>query len=40
VLLPTLAAFKAVDVSVEEAGQNLGASRWRTWWTTPPRLRC
>ena len=33
VLLPTLAAFKAVDVSVEEAGQNLGASRWRTWWT-------
>jgi iron(III) transport system permease protein len=33
VLLPTLAAFKAVDISVEEAGQNLGASRWRTWWT-------
>jgi iron(III) transport system permease protein len=29
VLLPTLAAFKAVDVSIEEAGQNLGASRWR-----------
>jgi len=22
-----------VDVSVEEAGQNLGASRWRTFWT-------
>lgn len=33
VLLPTLAAFKAVDVSVEEAGQNLGASRWRVFWT-------
>ena len=31
VLLPTLAAFKAVDVSIEEAGQNLGASRWRTF---------
>jgi len=33
VLLPTLAAFKAVDVSIEEAGQNLGASRWRVFWT-------
>jgi iron(III) transport system permease protein len=33
VVLPTLAAFKAVDISVEEAGQNLGASRWRTWRT-------
>ncbi|MCC7483699.1 MAG: iron ABC transporter permease [Burkholderiales bacterium] len=33
VVFPTLAAFKAVDVSVEEAGQNLGASRWRTFWT-------
>lgn len=33
VLLLTLAAFRAVDVSVEEAGQNLGASRWRTFWT-------
>jgi iron(III) transport system permease protein len=32
VLLPTLAAFRAVDVSIEEAGQNLGASRWRTFW--------
>ncbi|MCK6451744.1 MAG: iron ABC transporter permease, partial [Alphaproteobacteria bacterium] len=31
VLLPTLAAFKAVDVSIEEAGQNLGASRWATF---------
>jgi iron(III) transport system permease protein len=30
VLLPTLAGFKAVDVSVEEASQNLGASRWRS----------
>ncbi|MBI3709639.1 MAG: iron ABC transporter permease [Proteobacteria bacterium] len=33
VLLPTLAAFKAIDVSIEEAGQNLGASRWRVFWT-------
>jgi iron(III) transport system permease protein len=33
VVLPTLAAFKSVDVSVEEAGQNLGASRWRVWRT-------
>jgi iron(III) transport system permease protein len=33
VVIPTLAAFKAVDISVEEAGQNLGASRWRTFWT-------
>jgi iron(III) transport system permease protein len=33
VLLPTLSAFLAVDASVEEAGQNLGASRWRTFWT-------
>jgi iron(III) transport system permease protein len=33
VLFPTLAAFKAVDISVEEAGQNLGASRWRVWRT-------
>jgi iron(III) transport system permease protein len=33
VVFPTLAAFKAVDVSVEEAGQNLGSSRWRTFWT-------
>ncbi|MBV9563475.1 MAG: iron ABC transporter permease [Bradyrhizobium sp.] len=32
-VFPTLAAFKAVDVSVEEAGQNLGASRWRTFRT-------
>ncbi len=33
VLLPTLAAFKAVDVSIEEAGQNLGATRWRVFRT-------
>ena len=33
VVIPALAAFKAVDISVEEAGQNLGASRWRTFWT-------
>lgn len=30
VLLPTVAALKAVDVSIEEAAQNLGSSRWRT----------
>jgi iron(III) transport system permease protein len=33
VLLPTVAGFKALDVSVEEASQNLGASRWRSFWT-------
>ena len=33
VVIPALAAFKAVDISVEEAGQNLGASRWRTFRT-------
>jgi iron(III) transport system permease protein len=33
VVFPTLAAFKAVDVSMEEAGQNLGSSRLRTFWT-------
>ena len=33
VVMPTLAAFKTVDVSMEEAGQNLGASRWRTFRT-------
>ncbi|MEO8145615.1 MAG: iron ABC transporter permease [Betaproteobacteria bacterium] len=33
VVFPTLAAFKAVDISVEEAGQNLGASRLRTFRT-------
>jgi iron(III) transport system permease protein len=29
VVLPTVAAFKSIDVSVEEAAQNLGASRLR-----------
>lgn len=33
VLLPTLAGFKAIDASVEEAAQNLGSSRLRTIWT-------
>ena len=33
VLLPTLAGLKAIDVSVEEASRNLGASRWRGFWT-------
>jgi iron(III) transport system permease protein len=33
VLLPTIAAFKAVDVSMEEAAQNLGSSPTRTIWT-------
>jgi iron(III) transport system permease protein len=33
VLLPTIAGLKAIDVSVEEASQNLGASRWRGFWT-------
>lgn len=33
VLLPTVAALKAVDVSIEEAGQSLGASRRRTFLT-------
>jgi iron(III) transport system permease protein len=33
VLLPTIAAFKAVDVSMEEAAQNLGSSPGRTIFT-------
>src|SRR5262245_27177248 len=33
VLLPTVAGFKAIDASVEEAAQNLGSSRLRTFWT-------
>lgn len=33
VLLPTLAAFKSVDVSMEEAAQGLGSSPGRTVWT-------
>ena len=45
VLLPTVAAFKAVDVSMEEAAQGLGSSPRRTYptcrrsvcWPTPAR---
>jgi iron(III) transport system permease protein len=33
VLLPTMAGFKAVDVSVEEAARSLGSSPRRTLWT-------
>jgi iron(III) transport system permease protein len=33
VVLPTVAAFQSVDVSVEEAAQNLGASRVRVFFT-------
>jgi iron(III) transport system permease protein len=33
VVLPTVAAFQSVDVSVEEAAQNLGASRLRVFFT-------
>jgi len=33
VVLPTVAAFKSVDVSVEEVAQNLGASPMRTFVT-------
>jgi iron(III) transport system permease protein len=33
VLLPTVAGFKAIDTSVEEAAQSLGSSRLRTFWT-------
>ena len=33
VLLPTLAGFRAVDASMEEAARNLGASRWRAFRT-------
>jgi iron(III) transport system permease protein len=33
VLLPTVAGFKAIDASVEEAAQSLGSSRLRTFWT-------
>ena len=29
VLLPTLAGLKAIDVSIEEASRNLGATRWQ-----------
>jgi iron(III) transport system permease protein len=33
VLLPSIAGLKAIDVSVEEASRNLGASRWRGFLT-------
>ncbi len=33
VLLPAMAGFKAVDVSIEEAAQSLGSSPRRTLWT-------
>ena len=33
VLLPTMAGFKAVDVSIEEAAQSLGSSPRRALWT-------
>jgi iron(III) transport system permease protein len=33
VLMPTIAGFKAIDVSVEEAARNMGASRWRVFRT-------
>src|SRR5204863_1525293 len=33
VVLPTFAAFKAIDISVEQAGQNLGASPRRVFWS-------
>lgn len=33
VLLPTMAGFRAVDISVEEAAQSLGSSPRRTLWT-------
>jgi len=40
VLLPTVAAFKAVDLSMEEAAQNLGANPWITFWrVTLPAIR-
>ncbi len=33
VLMPTIAGFRAIDISVEEAACNLGASRWRVFRT-------
>jgi iron(III) transport system permease protein len=33
VLMPTIAGFKAIDISVEEAGRNLGGSRWHVFRT-------
>ncbi|ANN71470.1 ABC transporter permease [Bordetella bronchialis] len=31
VLMPTMAGFKAIDISVEEAARNLGGSRWHVF---------
>jgi iron(III) transport system permease protein len=33
VLMPTIAGFKAIDISVEEAGRNLGGSRFHVFRT-------
>ncbi len=33
ILLLAMSAFSAMDVSLEEAGENLGSSRWRTFRT-------
>jgi iron(III) transport system permease protein len=33
VLMPTIAGFKAIDISIEEAGRNLGASRFHVFRT-------
>jgi iron(III) transport system permease protein len=33
VLMPTFAGFRAVDASIEEAGRNLGGSRWHVFRT-------
>ncbi|AOB30754.1 hypothetical protein AKI39_08700 [Bordetella sp. H567] len=33
VLMPTMAGFKAIDISVEEAARNLGGSRWHVFRT-------
>jgi iron(III) transport system permease protein len=33
VLMPTMAGFRAIDISVEEAARNLGGSRWRVFRT-------
>jgi iron(III) transport system permease protein len=33
VLLPAIAGLKAIDPSIEEASQNLGASRWHGFWS-------
>jgi len=33
VLMPTIAGFRAIDITVEEAGRNLGGSRWYVFRT-------